>query len=34
MNQQLMQELAKLDAKALAIYQLLGTQMQLKMQVG
>jgi hypothetical protein len=34
MNQQLMQELAKLDAKALAIYQLLGIQMQLKMQVG
>jgi hypothetical protein len=34
MNQQLMQELAELDAKALAIYQLLGVQMQLKMQVG
>lgn len=34
MNQQLMQELAKLDAKALAIYQLLGIQMQLNMQVG
>jgi hypothetical protein len=34
MNQQLMRELAELDAKALAIYQLLGIQMQLKMQVG
>jgi len=34
MNQDLMTELGRTDAKALAIYQLLGVQMQLKMMVG
>ena len=34
MNNELMSKLALIDAKALAIYQLLGVQMQLKMQVG
>jgi len=34
MNQDLMTELGRIDAKALAIYQLLGVQMQLKMLVG
>lgn len=34
MNQNLMTELGRIDDKALAIYQLLGVQMQLKMQVG
>jgi hypothetical protein len=33
MNQELMQELARLNPKALAIYQLLGIQMQLKIQL-
>ncbi len=32
-NQQLMQELAEIDQSVLAIYQLLGIQMQLKMQM-
>ena len=34
MNQDLMTELGHIDADALAIYQLLGVQMQLKMMVG
>jgi len=34
MNQQLMQELGRIDKKALTLYQLLGVQMQLKMKVG
>jgi len=34
LNQDLMTELARVDANALAIYQLLGVQMQLKLQVG
>lgn len=34
LNQALMSELARVDAKALAIYQLLGVQMQLALQVG
>ncbi len=34
MNEQLMRELLTIDPKALAIYQLLGIQMQLKIQVG
>lgn len=34
LNQNLMSELARVDEKALAIYQLLGVQMQLKLQIG
>ena len=34
MNQDLMENLARIDPQALAIYQLLGVQMQLKLQLG